>query len=245
MKNTIIACGKEIEVSCPVIKWTDPNGFSFIKSGKYNHHNYTFDQLKSTLKSFTLHHSVTFDAKTTYNVLLQRGLSVNFIIGDDCKDENGYATLYQCMDLKDAGWSQGNLNDVSRGVEISYRPERWQFPHLYDGRAPKHPALIETIHGVKMNVFGPSDPQVKTLIELCAGICQLFDIVPSFPKDNKGEYLNGLLQNPLNYKGLVRHAQIDKNKIDPCGLDLKFIERCIGEILLGGKNIIDNSVKQG
>lgn len=218
----IIACGQQLEIDCPVVLWTDLNGYSFEKTGKFNHHNdYDLDKLKSTMKSFVLHHSVTKNAHETYVGLIGRGLSVNFIAGDDC-DENGYASLYQTMDLKHGGWSQAHFNDISRGIEVSFDPQAWIHPGLYTKE--QHATVVDKVHGISRKVFAPSDAQVKTIIALLKCLSENLDIPATFPKDDNGEYIKTVIPDAANWNGFLNHFNLTTSKIDTAGIQLEYIE---------------------
>lgn len=226
--GNIIVSGEKFEVPANVICWNDPDGFCFEKN--FNKHDYSLQEAKQNIKSFTLHHSVTFSAKETFDVLNSRSLSVNFIIDDD--EYDGQASIYQCMDLVNSGWSQGEYNDVSRGCEISYRPDAWKYPELYKNKTSEHSVINDTVHGITRKVFTPSSAQMKAIILLLSSICSILDIEPQFPKTEAGEYIKTLIKNPKGWNGLLSHFNLSKDKIDPSGLDLSLVEKEIQNLFI-------------
>jgi hypothetical protein len=228
--TTIVACGVEQDIGCRVIKWNDPGGFDLYSAKKYAARNCDLAALRQTVKTFTLHHSVSYTARATYLGLIARGLSVNFII-DDNVDENGYATIYQCLDIKDAGQSQKPLNLRGSGVEISFYPLVKNMAQAYSVENQKkygvtnHEISDDIIHGQKIRIFKPADAQVKSIISLLRGYCELFPDIPNtFPKNSDGTFIKTIIPNLTSYEGLLNHYNITRDKIDCVGLDLKYIE---------------------
>ncbi len=100
---SIVVAGQKFDIGCRVVLWDQIGGLSFYKSGKYLPRKSTLEQLQSQVNCFVYHHAASYTAKATHQGLLGRGLSVNFIIDDDNND--GLATIYQCLDVKDCGYS--------------------------------------------------------------------------------------------------------------------------------------------
>jgi len=237
MNRSIIIAGKEFTVGCPVVTYLDQNGYSFYKKEqRFNPHQDNFDELQNRIQHFVIHHSVTYTAKETYTGLIARGLSVNFMIDDDC-DSDGLATIYQCLDVKDGGWSQKPFNNLGPGVEICYHPEAWKNEDLYSdlkvksNNACHHETTTDIIHGQKLKCFQPTKAQVASLILLLGAFCHAFPkIKPEFPKNENG-YIKTAINNLENYFGLLNHYNITKEKIDAIGLDLAYIEEAVKQLV--------------
>ena len=204
MNNSIWVGEKSFDIGCRIIKWNEPEGLNLIPYKKYGSRPADYLKLKNSLSQFTTHWSATYTAKDTYVGLIGRNLSVNFIIEDDCNSE-GYATIYQCLPIELAGWSQGNgMNTLGAGVEISYQPAAWEGNKYTDEickkhNVNKHDIIIAPIHGTKLKVYLPTEAQMNSLIQLIWGYCELFPkIKTKFPRDSKGNYLNTVLQKPLD-----------------------------------------------
>lgn len=241
MGTSIFACDKSVDINVPVIKWDESGGFSFYGSNSFSRRNISFDDLSNRIHQFTSHWSVTYRAKNTFTGLKDRNLSVNFIIDDDC-DNNGYATIYQCLDIKDIGWSQGGVyNGFGSGVEISYQPEAWDKPNLYSSdnqnkyHVPNHDIGMGKVHGTQLKVFLPTKAQTNSLKALIFGYCSLFPkVLSSFPKNNDASYNYNVIPNITEYYGLLNHYNFTKEKIDTAGLDLADIEHNVIKMLKVG-----------
>lgn len=229
-ETTIVACGQEADVGCRVIKWDEPGGLSFYTTKKYTGRNVEIDALRQEVKTFVLHHSATYTAKHTYAGLISRGLSVNFIIDDDM-NEDGFATIYQCLDIKEAAWSHAPLNRRGPGVEICYQPMASTMAQAYSeanqskyGVQP-HVVTTDKIHGQAIKAFCPTDAQVKSTIALLKGFVELFPDVPGvFPKDKDGNIVKTAIIKPEEYEGFLAHFQVTRNKIDPLGFPFSQVE---------------------
>lgn len=224
---------KSFDIGCRVIRWDEPEGFNFIPNGKYRKRDISFDELSSQMKQFCVHWSVTYRASHMFGGLNARGLSCNFMIDDDINDK-GYATIYQCLPIMYAGWSQGTgLNDLGPGVEISYMPQAWE-KDMYTTLAqnkwkvPKHDTTIAPVHGTKLKVHLPTKAQIASLLQLMWGYVELFPHVPAkFPRNPQGFHTTTKLAEPNKYVGFVSHYHLSRNKTDTAGLDYEMIENQI------------------
>lgn len=246
MKNTSIrVAGQEFNTGIRVILWDEPEGLSFYPSGKFNAKSWNLQKIRKELKSFHIHHSVTYTAHSTFRGLKSRGLSCNFLIDDDVDPETGCATIYQCLDVKDLGFSQGGVhNHDGAGVEICYYPDAWTSAKRYSAFNRKrfgvcsHPVIKnETIHNHTFSkVWGPTEAQVKACNRLAAAYClALPDIPVRFPRDQDGNFISTVI--PMEQRqGLLHHFNIRRGKIDAMGFPTdeseKEINRLIGELKL-------------
>ena len=229
MDNTsIVASGTKFDIGCRVILWDEKDGMSFYPRKLFYARDISFNDLQKEITCFVLHHSVTYRAKDTYTGLLGRGLSVNFIIDDDIRDD-GFATIYQCADVKDACWSHGPLNKAGAGVEICYHPEYWIDNTLYSDQniskhsCQTHDIVDDIVFGAKKKVYAPTEAQIKSCIKLMWGQSELFPyITPEFPKDVDGYIARYVVDNK---KGFLLHQQISNQKTDPSGMPLERIEK--------------------
>lgn len=240
MNTSIVAAGQKFDVGSRVVLWNEDssqNPLSLYKYGvKYGKRDLDLKGLKAEIDSFVLHHSVTYTAKQTYQALIGRNLSVNFIIDDDIT-EDGVATIYQCLDIKDAGMSQAPFNFRAPGVEVSYRPEAWANPNMYSEHNRKtfkcneHQMDTEIIHGRTLKTFGPSEPQIKALLNLLYGFSLAFpDVNMILPKGPDGKIAKTVVKNPA---GLLNHYNITTNKIDMCGITEDFQTKLTERLVYG------------
>jgi hypothetical protein len=238
MENTsMVVCGEKFDVGCRVVLWDEPNGYSFYKFGtKYAGRNISFDNLKKDMHFIVAHHTATYNVKSTYTGIIGRGLSSNFIIEDDNND--GFATIYQLLDIKDAGYSQKGFNMNGPGVEICYWPTVKDKPQAYSDhvintmKVQPHTKMMDKIHGVNIEAYCPTEAQMRSFAYLAQTFCATFDVPGLFPRDKDGNYLKGILKDP-SFKGLACHYNLTTNeerKIDPLGFDHKFVEDTISRI---------------
>jgi len=169
------------------------------------------------------------------------------MIDDDCNEE-GYATIHQCLPISKCGYSQGTLkgksfNGLGPGVELSLMPQRWE-NDMYDAgdqkkwNVPPHPQGKGKVHGTTLSLHLPTEAQMKSLKSLIWGFSELFPDVPAqFPRDDNGNYTLTQLKDPHSYKGLCNHYNLKRSKIDCAGLDLEGIEKDVAEMKLVGYNI--------
>lgn len=225
----IFAGDKSFDIGCRVYKWNEPGGLDLTPYKKYSTKKGSFEDLSKQVKQFTVHWSVTYRAKDTFTGIQARGLSSNFIIGDD--DINGYASIYQCLDLFNFGWSQGgSFNTTGYGVEVSYMPDaftanRYTPEIISKYNVQTHDTTLAPVHGTKLKVYLPTKAQMNSLVQLIWGITEMFpNVKPEFPKNN-GEYITTKLASPETYCGCVSHYHLTKEKIDTAGLDYSLIEK--------------------
>jgi hypothetical protein len=219
-----------------VVLWNEEEGLSFYPKKLFYQRDVSLSDLQREITCFVLHHSVTYTAHSTFRALLGRGLSVNFIIDDDVNTD-GVATIFQCADIKEACWSQGQLNRKGAGVEISYHPEAWENTNLYSkeniekyGVQP-HEIIKDEVFGKTRNVYAPTEAQVKACIKLMYGYSKLFPYVrPEFPKDKDGKIERHVI---TDLKGFLLHANSNPEKTDPSGLPLDRIEKEIISLRAG------------
>ena len=231
--NRIIICDKEYQINCPTLTWKDKGGFNSYPYKKFINRNLSIQELKEKTSCFVLHHSVTYTAATCQAVLVSRGLSCTFLIDDDNID--GYATLYQTLDIKEVAWSHGILNSAGAGVEICYMPQAWENPNLYSEKninkfkVQNHQIVDDFLQGRKLKVFAPTEAQINTLKCLIKTVCSTLEIPMVFPKDSNGNITKKALDDPKAHKGLLGHFNITNQKNDPAGLDLDYLEKYLEE----------------
>lgn len=226
MKNTSIKVGGEsFDTGIRVVLWDEPEGLSFYPKRKFHARNWDLETCRKHIKSFYIHHSVTYRAHSTFAALNARGLSCNFQIDDDEDPETGCATIYQHLDVKDGGWTQGGIhNHDGAGVEICYYPDAWTKPDRYSAfnrkrfGVPMHPVTEDRIHNHHFKkVYGPTPAQVKACERLAAAYCLAFPDIPrSFPRDKDGKFISGVVQMEQR-KGLLHHFNVKRGKVDAMG----------------------------
>ena len=247
-ENTnIVVCGKKFDCGARVVLWDEQEGLSFYPGGPsikghYTERNLNLKELSGLINAFYVHHSVTYTAHSMFRGLKARNLSCNFMIDDDI-NEDGCATIYQLLDVKDAGYTQGGIyNRNGAGVEIAYYPDAWSNPDRYSkvnqekwGVQP-HSIVSDTIHGHEFKkVFGPTEAQVKACIRLIYGYSKAFpNLELSFPRDKDGKFISGLV--PENQrKGLLHHFNVKRAKVDAMGFPTNFVELEVNKLVEADK----------
>lgn len=225
--GSIIVSGEKFEVPANVICWNDPDGKSFYPyPSSFASREKSLQELQSEINGVVLHHSQTFRAVNTFNVLVARGLSVNFIVDDN--EIDGYATIFQCLDVKDAGYSHKPLNLFCVGVEVSYMAFRDKQSYTKG----EHEETVEFIRGAKLKGYAPTYAQVRAVAAICIGLKKAFpEMEMKFPRDAEGGVSRNVEKNP---KGLLCHYHVSNQKIDPLGLNHEELED-----LIEGKDIYD------
>lgn len=224
------------DIGAPVLKWNDKEGLDFIPNKNYYNTNCKdLKSLQNVIKQFTVHWSVTYRARPMFNGLNAQKISCNFMIDDDCNND-GFATIFQCLPMNKLGYSQGShtngvsFNRLGPGVELSYMPQRWEGDQYTDAlckrhNVPKHDTKKASVHGTTLTIHVPTVAQMKSLKSLIWGFGELFPNLPAtFPRDTT------VLKDPLNYKGLVTHYQLTRRKIDVAGLEFDEIEKDVKEM---------------
>jgi hypothetical protein len=235
MENTrIFAAEKSFDIGCRVVKWDEPIGFDFCPTGKFSRRDVSFDKLIPLVRQFTIHWAATYRASHMFGGLKARGLSCNFMIDDD--EEAGFATIYQCLPIEYAGWSQGSgCNNLGPGVEISYMPQLWEkdmyTPELQQKwKVPAHESTTASVHGTTLKVHLPTKAQMASLYQLMWGFGEMFPNVPTvFPRDSQGNLVFTSLSNPAGYRGFLNHYHITREKTDAAGIDMEAIEKEIAK----------------
>lgn len=249
--TSIVAAGESFDIGHKVILWDGKGGLSHYlenkvetrvqdrKTGKekvnvISGKRYTpraktmsIDELRKEVINMTFHHAATWRAKDAYEGMHNsRKLSAHFLIDDDEE-----ATIYQCLDIRDIGWTQGVANKSGPGVEIAWQPAAWDMPDAYSEarrarhKVPEHVVKYDTVHGSKMKAFAPTDAQVEAAIALAWGFCELFPGTPArFPRDKDGAISKTVIKDPQAHNGFLCHFNIDRGKIDPLAFPLKYLE---------------------
>jgi len=261
-KNTSIkVCGESFDTGVRVVLWDEPDGLNFYPARKFHARDWGLEEARKKIKAFYIHHSVTFTAHSTFRGLKARGLSCNLMIDDDIDPETGAATIYQMLDIKDGGWSQGGVhNHNGAGVEICYYPDSWRKPSRYSSYnrkrfgVHKHPVVSDTIHGHHFKkCWGPTAAQVKACNHLAAAYCLAFPDLPrAFPRDDDGKLISTVV--PMEKRvGLLHHYHVKRGKVDAMGFPTDQSEKDINELVrkaeldsnLRRDNVIDTLKKSG
>jgi hypothetical protein len=248
--TSIVVCGKKFDCGSRVVLWNEEEGLSFYApGGKYGARNLSLKELRKKIDAFYVHYSVTYTCHSMFRGIKARGLSCNFMIDDDVR-EDGCATIFQCLDVKDYGFTQGGIyNHNGAGVEISYYPDAWT-PGRYSIQNQKkwgvqpHEIVSGEVHGAKFKrLFAPTDAQVKACVNLINGYRKAFpDLKLEFPRDENGKHITTVAP-PDQRKGLLHHYNVTRRKPDTVGFPTDYAEaevkRLVEEEKLTRKSVLD------
>ncbi len=246
--TSIVVCGKKFDTGVRVVLWNDESGLSFYPGGPFSKGGYTernvnLNELRGLINAFYIHHSVTYTAHSMFRGLKARNLSCNFMIDDDVNEDTGCATIYQLLDVKEAGWTQGGVyNRNGSGVELAYYPDAWAKPNRYSKAKQKkwgvqpHDVVSDTIHGHKFKkVFAPTEQQVKACIHLIYGYSKAFpDLELTFPRDANGKFISTVAPEGQR-KGIMHHFNVKRGKVDAMGFPTNFVELEVNKLVEADK----------
>lgn len=212
-KDYIIVNGERCPIAWDkVVTWNEPGGMKAPK-GTYRSHNG-----KRDVKMFVNHWDVCLSAKSCFNVLKKRGISVHFLIDND-------GTIYQTMDANDIGWHAGSKlhNNITIGVEISnaFYPK---YQDWYTKRFGPRPV----VEGAKLNGrsvethLGFYDVQKQAAKALWEAISAVYMIPLITPTNADGSELASTHGPSMSgdYRGIVHHYNLTSRKMDCAGFDL-------------------------
>ena len=190
-----------------------------------------------------LHYDVCGTSKKCFDVLQDRGLSVQFMLDID-------GTIYQTLDLQEGAWHATKANGRSIGIEIAnmgaYPPKEVDAPPLSRwygldpaGKTritPPDPAalpeasrslvlrpdrdkpVVGTVQGQELAQYDLTPQQYEALIKLTAALCKTFPKIRcDYPRDARGKLVPEKLDDAdyNRYGGVLGHYHVQTNKTDP------------------------------
>jgi hypothetical protein len=163
---------------------------------------------------FVVHWSDTLTAKSCYDVLEKRGLSVHFIIDND-------GQIYQSVNTNESAYHAGEVNKFSIGVEVSCATEL-KYQQYYKSKCGlERPIWDSIVHGKRCKVLGFYPVQIEALEVLLKSVCTFYNIPFQVPTDQKGNLIKTVYSDILTQKfsGICGHYNLTVQKEDPSGLD--------------------------
>jgi N-acetyl-anhydromuramyl-L-alanine amidase AmpD len=240
--DEIVVCGQRFHIGTPVVTWDQFPGYSFYGKGEcFVGGPGEIEALRAQVDQFVLHYDVCGVSKTCYQVLLDRKLSVHFMLDVD-------GTLYQGLDLADRAWHATRSNPRSIGVEIAnlgaYPPGKGQIldtwytedadgPYLApparlgDGgvRTPGFVArpvrwrkIVAETQGETLEQYDFTIEQYAALVKLAAGLVRVFPLIqPEAPRAEDGTVASAVLPDDAwkAFQGILGHYHVQQNKTDP------------------------------
>ena len=182
----------------------------------------TLEQAQEIVHMAVLHADLLRDARATFNLLVDRGLSTHFIIDWD-------GTIYQTTDVLHTAFGAGDPNPVSVQIDLN----NWMRDLVQDPKGrpfpPEHrkamamgmpinrrPLLGQLrINGQRVQSYGYTDRQYASLIELLRTLGGVFPrIQPEMPMDGDTPRLD-FYREAIDFDGIVAHWHISPNRWDP------------------------------
>lgn len=240
--DEIVACGQRFHIGTPVVTWEQFPGYSFYGKGEcFVGGPKEIDALRDAIDQFVLHFDVCGVSQVCYRVLLERKLSVQFMLDVD-------GTLYQTMDLAERAWHATKSNPRSIGIEIAnlgaYPPgkgrilDEWYVqdadgPYLriparlgdgglrlpgFVARPARREKIVGEVQGETLEQYDFTPAQYAALEKLAAGLARLFPrIEPEAPRAADGTVANTALSAEAwrDFHGILGHFHVQTNKNDP------------------------------
>jgi N-acetyl-anhydromuramyl-L-alanine amidase AmpD len=201
------------------------------------------DDLRKRVDQFVYHYDVAGTSQVCFKVLHDnRGLSVHFMLDLDgtiyqtldLKERAWHATTSNTrsvgIEIANMGaypsrtanafqeWYQKDENGQTRIV----LPKRYGDGGLRNKSIVLRPARNEVIagqvQGRTYHMYDLTPQQYDSLIKLTATLCTIFpEMKCDYPRDNDGKLITRTLPDEMlaNYKGLIGHYHIQKEKQDP------------------------------
>lgn len=188
----ILVDGREVACDARVRTWHEVPALAFHALGK-----------RRETKAVVLHWTGgEGDSAQVHSTLGQRGLSVHFAI-----DRDGLITQY-CDASALCSHAKG-YNTGSVGVEIvnaaTDKPGRYE-------RA----LLKERVHGIDATRAAFLAPQTKAALALVRSLCSAYGLPLAVPMRGN-DVLSSVMdqQEKADWRGVVGHLHVDRNKVDP------------------------------
>jgi N-acetyl-anhydromuramyl-L-alanine amidase AmpD len=240
--DEIVVCGQRFHIGTPVVTWDQFPGYGFYgKDPCFVGGPHELDALRAEVDQFVLHYDVCGVSKTCYQVLLERKLSVHFLLDVD-------GTLYQTLDLAERAWHATKSNARSIGVEIAnlgaYPPgkgailDTWYAqdadgPYLtpparlgdggvrtagFVARPARWQKVAGEVQQEQLEQYDFTLEQYAALEKLAAGLCRVFPLIqPDAPRAEDGTVANSVLSDAAwkDFHGILGHYHVQQNKTDP------------------------------
>lgn len=204
-QDHLLIAGQRVPVPFPVVTWHEPGGLSFYGAGGWRRRRTPTGQAVDLL---VLHWDGCLSSHQCFQVLLERGLSVQLLLDGD-------GTVYQTLDLAEASaWHAGHVNDRAIGVEIQNPVKR----HRRAWQKPRRDLITEPrVHAPGTWAHLDFYPiQKERAAALAEALCAHLPIPRALPVRD-GVVLPQLA--PRGFRGVCGHYHLSRKKPDP-GLSL-------------------------
>ena len=205
------AAGLLINGKIVSIDW-DKVKIDLIKPGCYSK-----QKRKRIPRMIVTHFDVCSSGPACKRVLENRGISSHFVIDND-------GTIIQMVDTNHTAWHAGSVNRRSIGIDISNAYYvKYQKKYTSKGLPPRPIVEDSVVHGRKLKPhLGYYPVQIEAYKALIKVLCKHYKIPLECPLNEDGTLLTGVHgpSSKGNFKGIVNHYNLTRNKIDTAGLKL-------------------------
>ena len=163
------------------------------------------------------HWDVCSSASSCKRVLEKRGISTHFVIDND-------GTIVQLVDTNNIAWHAKGANNNSIGIDIS-SAYYLKYQDKYEAAGlGKRPVLTDSVvHGHKLKPhMGYYKAQLQAYEVLVDFLTSYYDIPLAYPMNEDQSLRTGVCPDAVrgNFKGVLNHYNLTRNKIDTAGLKL-------------------------
>lgn len=202
--NSIIVGPRAYALDTPVVTYLDDPDWRGLPSRART----------EDTRQVVLHYDVTFDSRSTLNVLRRRGLSYHFLI-----DGDNDATIYQTHNpTTNVCFHAGPANNHSVGVCLNNPAEPAYQTRDTRQRGRERSVRIDSVHGGHVELLDFFPEQLEVANVLVPLLCDILSVPRRVPRDREGNPTKGVI-NADTFDGVLGHYHLTTSKIDPAPLD--------------------------
>jgi len=170
---------------------------------------------KTPVSSIVTHYDVSYSARSTEEILQNRGYSTHFIIDGDDK-----GTIYQCHNpTTRVAVHAGSFNSRSIGVDLN-NPASPKYQKADAKRRGRERQIVElqiNESGYRRLSYFPE--QIQSFNALLDVLCKSTSVPRMCPRDDQGKPIVGVFLNADSFEGILGHYHLTRRKSDPAPLD--------------------------
>lgn len=202
--NSILIGPRAYLMSVPVVTYVDAPELEGIPARTRVH----------KMRQVVMHYDVTFNSRSTLQVLRRRNLSYHFLI-----DGDNEATIYQTHNpTTHVCFHAGSANNHSVGVCLNNPADPSYQDRDTQQRGRERPVRIASVHGGHVELLDFFPEQIESANELVPILCDALSIPRKVPRDIRGNPRKEVI-NADAFDGVLGHYHLTRSKIDPAPLD--------------------------
>jgi hypothetical protein len=183
----------------------DKSRTEFLRVSKYDK--------KRKLERIVTHWDACLNAESCIKVLLKRKVSTHFVIDND-------GTIIQLLPVTYEAWHASGHNKNSIGIDIS-NAYYTKYNDWYEKNVGvKRPVIKSEVHHSTTTHLGYYPRQLASYKKLVLSLCEKYNIPVKVPLDSDGNLITTVIDSPEDWKGIMCHYHLTRNKIDCQGLRL-------------------------